>query len=59
MTLDDLVLLVGTWAAASWAIAFYQRHGFLLVPEERKAVLLQTYWTISARQIETSVVLEL
>ena len=51
-------LLVGTWAAAGWAIRFYQRHGFELVtPDERKAELLRTYWTIPERQIETSVVL--
>jgi GNAT superfamily N-acetyltransferase len=50
-------MLVGTWAAADWAIAFYRRHGFELVPAERKAELLRTYWTIPERQIETSVVL--
>jgi GNAT superfamily N-acetyltransferase len=50
-------LLVGTWAAADWAISFYQRHGFALVSPERKAALLKTYWTIPERQIETSVVL--
>ncbi len=50
-------ILVGTWAAADWAIAFYRRHGFELVPAERKAELLRTYWTIPERQIETSVVL--
>ena len=50
-------MLVGTWAAASWAISFYQRHGFELVPAERAAALLKSYWTIPARQIETSVVL--
>ena len=50
-------MLVGTWAAADWAIRFYRRHGFELVAPERKALLLETYWTIPARQIETSVVL--
>ena len=50
-------ILVGTWAAADWAIAFYRRHGFELVPAERTAALLKTYWTIPERQIETSVVL--
>jgi GNAT superfamily N-acetyltransferase len=50
-------MLVGTWAAAEWAISFYQRHGFELVSPERKTTLLKTYWTIPARQIETSVVL--
>ena len=46
-------ILVGTWAAADWAIAFYRRHGFELVSTERKADLLRTYWTIPERQIET------
>ena len=61
--LDHLVatatqpLLVGTWAAAEWAIRFYERHGFVLVSPERKAELLRTYWTIPDRQVETSVVL--
>jgi GNAT superfamily N-acetyltransferase len=50
-------VLVGTWAAAEWAIRFYRRHGFELVPPERKAALLKAYWTIPDRQIETSVVL--
>ena len=51
-------MLVGTWAAAEWAVAFYQRHGFELVSPEGKTVLLKTYWTVPDRQIETSVVLE-
>lgn len=50
-------MLVGTWAAASWAIDFYRRHGFELVPSDDKARLLRTYWSVPARQIETSVVL--
>ncbi len=50
-------LLVGTWAAAKWAIRFYQRHGFRLVSTKEKDRLLSTYWTISQRQRETSVVL--
>jgi GNAT superfamily N-acetyltransferase len=50
-------MLVGTWSAATWAIAFYERHGFALVSPARKSVLLKTYWTIPDRQIETSVVL--
>ena len=50
-------VLVGTWAAAEWAIRFYERHGFEVVAPERTAELLATYWTIPDRQIETSVVL--
>ena len=47
-------LLVGTWAAAHWAIAFYQKHGFSLLPDNDK--LLAKYWDIPLHQIETSVV---
>jgi len=50
-------LLVGTWAAAEWAIRFYRRHGFEPVPAERGAALLERYWSIPARQVATSVVL--
>jgi GNAT superfamily N-acetyltransferase len=48
-------LLVGTWADAHWAIAFYQKHGFRLLPHSDK--LLADYWDIPPRQIETSVVM--
>jgi len=50
-------LLIGTWADASWAIDFYRRSGFTVVPDEEKDRLLRTYWSIPVRQIETSVVL--
>jgi hypothetical protein len=50
-------MLVGTWAAAEWAIRFYRRNGFELVSSQRKAELLKRYWNIPERQIETSVVL--
>src|SRR5689334_990447 len=52
-------VLVGTWAAATWAIRFYERYGFALVPPEAKPFLLKTYWSIPERQVETSVVLAL
>jgi len=48
-------MLVGTWAAATWAIGFYERHGF--VAADDPAALLRHYWSIPERQIETSVVL--
>ena len=48
-------LLVGTWADAYWAIDFYKKHGFTLLPN--KDELLKAYWDIPQRQIETSVVL--
>jgi GNAT superfamily N-acetyltransferase len=52
-------VLVGTWAAAQWAIGFYVRHGFAQVSDEDKSRLLRRYWNIPERQIETSVVLRL
>jgi GNAT superfamily N-acetyltransferase len=50
-------VLVGTWAAAGWAIGFYRRHGFEQVPPPEKDELLRRHWNIPERQIETSVVL--
>ncbi|MFL5583535.1 MAG: GNAT family N-acetyltransferase [Gemmatimonadaceae bacterium] len=50
-------ILVGTWAAARWAIEFYQRRGFDLVAADETPALLRRYWSIADRQIETSVVL--
>lgn len=50
-------ILIGTWAAATWAIRFYERHGYRQVSTEEKNRLLKKYWTIPDRQVETSVVL--
>ena len=50
-------VLIGTWAAASWAIDFYRRNGFAVVSHAEKERLLRRYWSIPARQVETSVVL--
>lgn len=50
-------ILVGTWAAATWAISFYEKHGFRLLSAEESRRLLKKYWSIPQRQIETSVVL--
>ena len=50
-------ILIGTWADAAWAIDFYRRNGFTLLPNAEKERLLRTYWSIPERQIETSVVL--
>ena len=50
-------ILIGTWAAAEWAIGFYRRHGFVQVTPELKNRLLRTYWNIPERQVDTSVVL--
>jgi N-acetylglutamate synthase-like GNAT family acetyltransferase len=54
---SDKPVLIGTWKAATWAIHFYEKHGFSLVSEEEKNTLLKKYWKIPERQIETSVVL--
>jgi GNAT superfamily N-acetyltransferase len=50
-------ILVGTWAAAAWAIEFYRRRGFILVPQQHKDGLLRKYWSIPERQVASSVVL--
>jgi N-acetylglutamate synthase-like GNAT family acetyltransferase len=50
-------ILIGTWAAASWAISFYEKNGYTAVSEKDKNHLLKKYWSIPERQIETSVVL--
>jgi GNAT superfamily N-acetyltransferase len=48
-------LLVGTWADAGWAIRFYEKRGFTLLPDKDET--LKKYWDIPERQVETSVVL--
>jgi GNAT superfamily N-acetyltransferase len=55
--LVDKPILIGTWAAASWAIEFYERNGYEMLNSEVKDRVLRTYWSIPARQVETSVVL--
>ena len=50
-------VLIGTWADAVWAIRFYEKNGFRRVSVEQKNRLLKKYWSISERQVETSVVL--
>jgi len=50
-------ILIGTWANANWAIDFYVKHGFRILPKNEVNGLLRKYWTIPDRQIETSVVL--
>ena len=56
-SLTNRPLLVGTWGDAVWAIRFYRNQGFKQVSKETKDRLLRDYWSISDRQIETSVVL--
>jgi GNAT superfamily N-acetyltransferase len=50
-------ILIGTWADAIWAVAFYAKNGYRLLPEKEKNRLLRKYWAIPTRQVLTSVVL--
>ncbi len=50
-------VLIGTWAAATWAIDFYRKHGFAQASRKNGDILLRKYWRIPERQITTSVVL--
>ena len=50
-------VLIGTWADASWAIHFYEKHGFRVVGPEQKNALLRRYWTVPDAQAAASVVL--
>jgi len=55
--LTEKPILIGTWMDASWAIDFYLRNGFALLTRGEIDRVLPRYWSIPARQIETSVVL--
>jgi N-acetylglutamate synthase-like GNAT family acetyltransferase len=55
--LADKPILIGTWADASWAIEFYRQNGFTIVSDADRNRLLLAYWSVPARQVETSVVL--
>jgi N-acetylglutamate synthase-like GNAT family acetyltransferase len=57
ISLTEKPILIGTWEDASWAISFYVKNGFALVTANEKKMLLQKYWDVPERQIETSVVL--
>jgi len=53
----DRPTLIGTWANTGWAIRFYEKNGFKIVSQQEKNRLLEKYWSIPTRQVETSVVL--
>jgi len=53
----DKPVLIGTWAAAEWAVAFYEKNGFACVSRAETVLLLKRYWDVPERQVETSVVL--
>lgn len=48
-------ILVGTWKAATWAIDFYEKHGFENLGSDID--LLERYWEVPDHQREASVVL--
>jgi GNAT superfamily N-acetyltransferase len=48
-------VLVGTWAAADWAISFYEKNGFENLGADD--ALLSNYWDIPEYQRSSSVVL--
>jgi N-acetylglutamate synthase-like GNAT family acetyltransferase len=56
-TMTEKPLLIGTWADATWALAFYQKNGYRLLSAPESSRLLHKYWNIPERQVETSVVL--
>ena len=55
--ITDKPILIGTWAAADWAIRFYRKNGYVQVAPDEKERLLRRYWNIPERQVATSVVL--
>ncbi|MGB0577769.1 MAG: GNAT family N-acetyltransferase [Alphaproteobacteria bacterium] len=50
-------ILVGTWAAAGWAIRFYEKHDFKAQTFAQTQDLLKKYWSVPERQAAQSVVL--
>jgi GNAT superfamily N-acetyltransferase len=56
-TLTAKPILIGTWSAATWAIAFYEKHGYRVLSRPEIVRLLRKYWRIPERQVDTSVVL--
>lgn len=57
VTIAPSPVLIGTWKDASWAIRFYEKHGFRVLDEQERESVLRKFWHIPDRQIETSVVL--
>jgi GNAT superfamily N-acetyltransferase len=56
-TISTKPILIGTWAAATWAIDFYVKNGYRLLGRPDTVRVLRKYWSIPERQVETSVVL--
>jgi N-acetylglutamate synthase-like GNAT family acetyltransferase len=55
--LTDGPVLIGTWSDATWAIRFYEKHGFHRVGPAEKNRLAKAYWTVPDAQMAVSVVL--
>ena len=53
----DKPILIGTWKAATWAIAFYCKNAFVVVDGDAIRPLLKRYWTVPEAQIINSCVL--
>jgi N-acetylglutamate synthase-like GNAT family acetyltransferase len=53
----DRPVLIGTWKDATWAITFYQKHGFKPLSTQQTDRLLRKYFSLNERQIQTSIVL--
>lgn len=53
----DKPVLIGTWSSAAWALDFYRKNGFRALSRKETETLLRRYWSIPARQVETSTVL--
>lgn len=50
-------ILIGTWADAAWAVRFYIKDGYRVLPRDETEFLLRQYWSIPDRQVSASVVL--
>ena len=48
-TLTESPILIGTWADATWAVRFYQKHGFQQVSAEHRSAG-DRHWTENALQ---------
>lgn len=55
--LTEKPILIGTWAAATWAVQFYEKNGYIKMSKKETKQLLKTFWSIPDRQVAASVVL--
>jgi N-acetylglutamate synthase-like GNAT family acetyltransferase len=50
-------ILIAAWRGATWAVAFYERHGFRKISSPLKGALHTHYWKMSGALTEASVIL--